>query len=170
MLRGLPRIVDALCGRPLASGQHVRAFFAAACLAGLVFGVARVQSADVPTPGSKRGAQPTQRLREGAVLVDVPGYFKTLGDRTIFYPLEHHVGYTGLENLSLERVASMLNENLDQMVWSVSGTITEFRGANFILISKAVLKGRVDPLDVAGPRPRPAARGVQEKTGAKSAR
>jgi hypothetical protein len=166
----MPQVVATLSSRPLASRQNLRAFLAVACLAGLVFGVARVQSADVPTPGAKRAAQPTLRLREGAVLVDVPGYFKTLGERTVFYPLEHNVGYTGLENLSLERVASMLNENLDQMVWSVSGTITEFRGANFILVSKAVLKNRADPLDVASPRPRTPSRPPQEKTGAKSAR
>jgi hypothetical protein len=43
-----------------------------------------------------------------------------------------------LENLALERIVRILNETRGQRQWLVSGTITEYRGSNYLLISKAV--------------------------------
>ena len=50
-----------------------------------------------------------------------------------------------LENSNLERIARLVAENpnhLDPLKWSVTGTITEFRGANFVFVRRAVLQSR----------------------------
>ena len=50
----------------------------------------------------------------------------------------------GLENLNLERVALANNKATNRQEWFVSGTVTEFRGVNYLLIEKAVLKEQVE--------------------------
>jgi hypothetical protein len=67
----------------------------------------------------------------------------------MFYA-ESGVRYGGLENLNLERVASVINENPEQLQWSVSGTITEYRGANYLLVSRATLKSKPAVSTTAG--------------------
>ena len=45
-----------------------------------------------------------------------------------------------LENLALQRVSQMLeNENKGTRQWTVSGTITEYKGANYLLLTKTVV-------------------------------
>lgn len=50
--------------------------------------------------------------------------------------------YTGLENLNLERVAIAVSESPDQLLWSVTGTVTEYRGTNYLLVTLALLKSK----------------------------
>lgn len=80
-----------------------------------------------------------ERLREGSVLKDLPGTFQSAGDRISFCPSDREAALPVLENLALERVSGML-ENAGGRVWSVSGTVTEFRGRNYLLISRAVVR------------------------------
>lgn len=80
------------------------------------------------------------RLREGATLTDRRGYFKRVGDRLAFYPEDGSPRLVVLENLNLERIANKLDEYAEPPPWSVSGTVTEFRGINYLLVSRAVLK------------------------------
>jgi hypothetical protein len=87
----------------------------------------------IPHPGS-------QREREGTTLVDVPGHFKLTGDRATFFPAGSDAHYTGLENLNLERIAIAISDIPEQIPWVISGTITEYRGANYLLVTKAILK------------------------------
>jgi len=101
---------------------------------------------------AKAVAVVNQRAREGATLTDVLGRFKMAGDRATFYPVDQPQGYTGLENLNLERIMLIISESPEDMLWSVNGTITEFRGANYILITKAVLKGPQDAAEVTTQR------------------
>lgn len=77
------------------------------------------------------------RLREGEVL-EVTGRLELSGDRAIFYPGTEKTGLRVLENLALERITQVLSESRDERQWIVSGTITEYRGANYLLIHKAV--------------------------------
>jgi len=82
----------------------------------------------------------SQRQREGTTLVDVPGHFKLTGDRATFFPTGSDAHYTGLENLNLERIATSISDIPEQLPWLVSGTITEYRGANYLLVTKAILQ------------------------------
>ena len=84
------------------------------------------------------------RQREGAKLADVNGRFQLTGDRVMFVPSEatQGVSYHVLENLALERVLDNLNESRSERLWTISGTLTEFRNANHLLLGKAVLQAQ----------------------------
>ncbi len=80
-----------------------------------------------------------KRIREGTK-IETTGYFRSTGDRVTFYSDEGKVRYRGLENLMLERIGQAIADNPGQLEWSVTGTVTEYRGANFILVMHATLK------------------------------
>ena len=107
-----------------------------------------------------------ERLREGTRITDVPGTFQFSGDRVAFHPdhLSHpgsssqsagksRPGSTGrpegklekaesfrvLENLALERINRELGQARGNLQWTVSGIVTEFRGNNYLLVTKAVV-------------------------------
>ena len=122
------------------------ALFASSAMAG---GLAAAEPSSVqpatsaPASGSSAAAPPAkiaERLREGAKLIDVTGSFQFSGDRVAFSPQGTSDSLRVLENLALERVSRLLTEGRGAPVWVVSGTITEFRGANYLLLTKAVLK------------------------------
>jgi hypothetical protein len=81
-----------------------------------------------------------ERQREGTRLTDVNGRFELAGDRVMFYPAAGRESYRLLENLALERVGQVLSESRSKQEWTISGTLTEFRGANYLLLTKAVIK------------------------------
>jgi hypothetical protein len=84
------------------------------------------------------------RQREGTRLTDVSGRFEIAGDRVTFFPAASRESYRLLENLSLERVAQVLSESRLRQEWTVSGTLTEFRGANYLLLTKAVIRAQTE--------------------------
>jgi hypothetical protein len=86
-----------------------------------------------------RAPDPAQQLREGSVLKNLPGTFQVAGDRITFCPSERDAAFPVLENLALERVWGML-ESVGGRLWSVSGTVTEYRGRNYLLIERAVVR------------------------------
>jgi hypothetical protein len=103
----------------------------------------RSSTADRPAAPStsSRGGTPqstTVRMREGVELADRVGHFKLSGDRATFYAAEGGARLVGLENLNLERVVRSVSENPDQQ-WKVSGVVTEFRGGNYLLITRAIM-------------------------------
>jgi hypothetical protein len=73
-------------------------------------------------------------------LTDIHGRFELSGDRVTFFPGAGRDSYRLLENLALERVAQVISESRTRQEWMVSGTLTEFRGANYLLLTKAVIK------------------------------
>ena len=81
-----------------------------------------------------------ERQREGTRLTDVSGRFELAGDRITFHPSSGRESFRLLENLALERVGQVLSESRAKQDWTVSGTLTEFRGANYLLLTKAVIK------------------------------
>lgn len=85
--------------------------------------------------------KPKQRQREGVKLNDRRGRFERRGERYVFLsdtPVGH---YLVLENLMLERVANVLADaSGGQLRWSVTGVVTEYRGANYLLLDRAVVK------------------------------
>jgi hypothetical protein len=87
------------------------------------------------------GKKPAERLREGTRLIDVSGSFVSLGaDSVTFAPTGGKDAYRVLENLALQRVSQQLDENRGPRQWTVSGLITEFRGSNYLLVTKAVVQ------------------------------
>lgn len=80
-----------------------------------------------------------KRLRQGTILDKVKGEFRLTGERVAFYPQTPDVKeMTVLENLALERLSELVAENR-RRIWLVSGMVTEFRGKNYLLVSRAVL-------------------------------
>jgi len=92
-------------------------------------------SLPAPSPAVKG----TERLRENTKLVDEVGAFQFVGDRVAFFPGNNKDSFRVLENLQLERISRTLGESRAQRQWIVSGVITEFRGANYLLVTKAVI-------------------------------
>lgn len=95
-------------------------------------------------PPSANAAQSQKRLREGTVLVDMVGHFKRTGERATFYKSGSKHGMGVLENLNLQRVIEGITVNSDQLAWVVSGTVTEFKNRNYLLIDRVVLKNSVE--------------------------
>lgn len=90
---------------------------------------------------------PETRVREGSHFMNQRGSFRLAGDRVAFQLADVDRRLIVLENLTLERIAAQLAKSSDKSVWSVSGTITEYRGSNYLLVTRAVLKSE------AGERP-----------------
>ncbi len=91
------------------------------------------------------GAPKPRLLREGTVLSQVPGRFRTGGQRITFVPASSELpAMTVLENLLLSRIsdARSLASGRD---WIVSGVVTRYRGQNYLLLSHAVAKSRIEP-------------------------
>jgi hypothetical protein len=84
----------------------------------------------------------TARVREGTRLAQRLGRFTQIGDRLSFTPEGSSVQLVVLENLVLDRVSHVLTDTSDSLTWSVSGRVTEFRGANFVFLERAVVKRR----------------------------
>lgn len=68
------------------------------------------------------------------------GQFRMAGDRIAFFSLESGGRYIVLENLNLQRIAQMMDENPAAVEWKVSGTVTEYRGSNYLFVRSAVVE------------------------------
>lgn len=104
-------------------------------------------SAAATTSPTERGSRPSkatgqtkggQRLREGSKLADLEGRFEVAGERVTFFPADNSESFRVLENLSLERIHNVLAGSRENPQWIVSGVVTEFNGANYLLLIKAV--------------------------------
>jgi len=91
-------------------------------------------------PPGANAAKATERLRENTKLIDVIGTFQSAGGDSISFARDGGKdSFRVLENLALQRVSQNLEDNRGgAQKWVVSGTVTEFRGANFLLVTKAV--------------------------------
>jgi hypothetical protein len=78
--------------------------------------------------------------REGGEIINQSGYFHNTGDRLAFVSADNESRFITLENRNLERIARTIADNAGQLEWIVSGTISEYRGANFLLVNRAELK------------------------------
>jgi hypothetical protein len=120
-----------------------------AALAGTTVSTATSEEAGRKPPSATAGREaPPQgnlRVREGTEIVDQSGQFRTIGDRVIFFTADGKRRFVGLENLSLERIAQTIAESPQTLHWDVTGTVTEYRGANFLLVRRAILKTGMQP-------------------------
>lgn len=128
------------------------ACIAAVLLVGAVAWLQTVGAAGQPAPWAKQAAPDAaageetppagvgkDRLREGTELVEQPGIFRMAGDRMTFFTDLGEGRFVVLENLILERVGDVIGEYQTPPYWSVTGTLTEYQGENFLLIHRAVL-------------------------------
>jgi hypothetical protein len=104
---------------------------------------AETPSASVPAAAAPavptQGDEPGTRLREGEFLLNRAGTFQYTGDRILFAAHDQAGAWPVLENLALERVARLLAQHADS-VWTVTGTLTEFHGRNYLLLDRAVIR------------------------------
>jgi hypothetical protein len=115
------------------------------CAGAILLGIALAGARTSPTheTGAPPSASPSDApmtLLEGTELREEPGVFQLSGDRQTFVPAGKKQRFTILENSVLERVAqSLLNNPLPQQ-WIVSGTVTSYRGNQYLLLARAVQK------------------------------
>lgn len=84
-------------------------------------------------------ADTTPRRREGTTISGILGEFKSTGGRITFYPTDGSQPLHALENLALERIWRLQDVGQGRQ-WQVTGLITEFRDANYLLVTRALLK------------------------------
>ncbi len=86
--------------------------------------------------------QKKNRLREGAEIVDEVGSFEWIGDRLSFSPEKGGHVFKILENRMMERVVQTQETSTSKLIWVVTGTITEYRGSNYLLMKHVILDGK----------------------------
>lgn len=102
------------------------------------------EKAPANPPAPAAGHSSGERFREGHRVTELAGRFESGGgERYSFFPEGGKERYTVLENIALERVAQKLDESRDAQ-WVVSGVFTEFKGANYLSITKAAIKTKAD--------------------------
>ncbi len=105
-------------------------------------------AAEKAATAAEKNAAPTEnalrRAREGTEIVDQVGHFQITGDRVVFFSEPDNRRFVSLENLNLERVARTIADRPEPLQWKISGLVTEFRGSNFLLIQRAILRGKSD--------------------------
>ncbi len=138
--------------------RTIKTFIVAIAFASISFAVAQSQdsapatnsatSANNDSSNSEDADAQEFRLREGMKFVEQIGELKDSGGRITFYPDGQTQSLQLLENLALERVSGDLDRT--HRKWSVTGIITEFKGSNYLLLHRAVLKAR--STKASGPR------------------
>ncbi len=101
-------------------------------------------AADVTAPPMEE-RQSSARIREGTEIKEVEGVFRMTGDRVTFFSEDGQRRYVALENLNLERIVARIADDPTPRQWRVTGLVTEFRGANYLLVRRALLKSRGQP-------------------------
>lgn len=79
-------------------------------------------------------------MREGHKIYDAVGHFSVQGDTISFIGAENGLLLGTLPNLNLERIRADSDANDDDPKWVISGVITEYKNANFILITRVIKK------------------------------
>lgn len=140
---------------PASSFSHRLPMAALTCAAALLLGVAlawaqsfgptdtnAARTGPPENSGNATSPRADRRIREGTEIVDRLGSFGMTGDRVTFSTADGKGRFVVLENLGLERVVRAIADNPGRLQWAVTGTITEYRGANFLLIRHTVLRNR----------------------------
>lgn len=107
---------------------------------------ASAEEGAAPITDRMKSAQQLQekmtRLREGAEIVDATGTFEWMGDRLSFVPDNGKGVLKILENRMMERVVQAQETSTGELIWVVTGTVTEYRGSNFLMMKHVVLTGK----------------------------
>jgi hypothetical protein len=92
---------------------------------------------DAAARASRRAA--SARLREGTEIREVLGQFIQVDGRFEFVSVDGVYRLRMLENLALERASRKVDESAQSVAWSVSGIVTEYQGANYLLVKRIVV-------------------------------
>lgn len=95
------------------------------------------KSAAIETP---EASAESYIAREGSELESVQGHFTVDDDRLTFHSADRRWNIHSLENLALERVAQTISEAQTELQWTVDGRVTEYRGANYLLVTRALVR------------------------------
>lgn len=99
-------------------------------------------ASEAGTVSSKRNPEKEFHLRrEGSELLDVVGSVRRQGHRYEFVPADGGPPMILLENQILQRIASSASQAgraSPLSRWKVSGTVTEFERANYLLVRRAI--------------------------------
>jgi hypothetical protein len=132
-----PHLPGALDRAPMAGLMCAGALLLGVALAGARSSLSGDNKAAPSTePAANRPA--AVQFHEGEEIVDRMGKFIMAGERAVFITNEHQ-RFIGLENQTLQYVVKTLQENPGQLRWVVSGTVTEYCGANYLLFTRAQL-------------------------------
>ncbi len=127
----------------IASNLKKPIFWIAIAAASIAFLVnvspARTSDAAIAKESKQASAQDLSSMqREGAKLAKVVGTFQQSSGRFCFVPKSNpKQNYCCLENLMLQRVAVALGEQSSFAEWKISGELTEFQDANYLIIQTA---------------------------------
>ena len=88
-----------------------------------------------------------QRIREGEVIRDEHAKVKSDGLRYTIILSKGHQKYIVLENLALERISDYLAKSGGDSTWLIEGTVTEFQGSNYIMLTRAHVNSLADESD-----------------------
>ncbi len=88
-------------------------------------------------PQGQSGADFRPEYREGKSIQKLKGSIRVVQSRYIFFPQGDSFRFVLLENLNLERIARAMAERTEETVWEIDAEITEFNGANYLLIDRA---------------------------------
>jgi hypothetical protein len=127
-----PHLPSALDRAPMAGLMCAGALLLGVALAGARSN-SEEQNANSDAPKS---AAATARYHEGDELVEQSGRFKRNGDQLVFCTSAGDSQLVVLQNRTLDRVANDLVGNAS-LIWTVSGKITEYRGSNYLLLTRA---------------------------------
>lgn len=121
----------------------------------MLLGMATTVIAELPFDPAAAANRSRNRLREGTDLKDAVGSFRLTGDRATFILADGSARFGGLENLTLERVVNVLAGDPTPLEWIVSGHVTEYKGNNYLLITRAILKSKAADSEAALERRQP---------------
>ena len=93
-------------------------------------------------PGRLPSGAAVRLRREGTAVANLVGAVERQGVRFLFRPADGSTPLTLLENQVLQRVSFLIegtNGSPTPIRWSVDGVVTEYLGANFLLLRRAVV-------------------------------
>lgn len=89
--------------------------------------------------GSEDSLGPLSVLREGTQIEGAAGAIRRVESRFIFTETRNARELLLLENLALERLARLIERSNRAISCYVTGTVTEYRGVNYLLLKRTVL-------------------------------
>lgn len=101
------------------------------------------QNDDLAKTTAEEQQKSRKLIREGTLLRSQKVMFRITESRSLMVLVDGQERFICLENLNLERIAKVIHENPTQTDWEVDFIVTEYQGANYALIQKAILSTRV---------------------------
>ena len=104
-----------------------------------------IQGKTESTLGTENDDKGELRRREGTSYAG-EGFIQFTGERLTFVSTNGKDRLVILENLALDRVNRTVRDATYRTKWKVIGSVTEYQGANFLLLERAVLVHHNDEL------------------------